>query len=448
MDPKSFETYDRREQLFQPGAALRWLSYAGNDERKLLLYLALVDSGEALGQSALNNKIEALSNFYFISKNDGPFGFCEASLSKIGAVVPEDTVWMSFGKNLTTVKGFRAAPNTFEFGIPFAGALLKWSFEHPDLSLNFLGRSNSPRDAKAPLIRYWALHDLISTADDSASPSIVHLTKYLPISNSTRQGMVNRFVQLGLATKESSHFDNLRRFKIIQPQYVEAAGRPRFEKLKPTSQMLWRAIGEGYTHKDIWGIDEFLRFMTEKNPEADADLILKVKKSFESILKRRTTSPYGVIEYADAKLYDEHSKVTLRPEVVDAIKNLVSIIDGFCVGDTTIINKGKAAAIEILSSPRTFGALYTKAAENSTQTIHDERFEQHLIDLVQSAGEIMTAQAIQEAYSDETGRKISISTIRRSLGKLVVEGKLEVNRQPGSKLKKRAVLHYGPPQQQ
>ena len=102
---------------------LQWLSHVGNDERKLLILLAMdYGTDQYYTGTTVLRELSDLAEVDVPSDRESVRSFMSKSLSKVDGVVP---VKVGPPGRQTTV--FELGSNGKTFGVPFAGALLKWS---------------------------------------------------------------------------------------------------------------------------------------------------------------------------------------------------------------------------------------------------------------------------------------------------------------------------------
>src|SRR5205807_473490 len=113
--------------------------------------------------------------------------------------LPVEIVDTRFGKDdYVVVNGYALSQTGKDLGVPFAGKLLQWSLEHPELSLNqVFGTPSSQGTNQSALLRYSILRDLILSPENPKGPSITHLAAYLNASNRAKQVAVERLIQYG-----------------------------------------------------------------------------------------------------------------------------------------------------------------------------------------------------------------------------------------------------------
>lgn len=428
-----------------PEQSLEWLTFAGNDERKLLILLALDSANEPLGRSALYHELQARSAPYGIQGDlSAPFQFCGKSLARIGAVESAETIALMFGERPVTASGFAITSQGHEFGVPFAGALLDWSARHRELSLSeVFGNTASKSGTGAPLTRYAVLHDLAAAPDSPEGPSVQYLAGHLAVSSETRQRTVDRLEGNGIVTVESTRRDNKRRFRITNPNYVEDRHHRSFDRLKPASKIIFNGLQAASQIKDVWGKDEFLNLLVALNPEIDEATVSTVRQRFAEALDPEPTYLKRNIERLDGRLYEAHSKVTIAPDKRQAVKELITVIDALCGNDQNTIDVAREKADEIFSDSEEVASLWKKAFESSNHAIHDEHFRQRIVQLVHAAGKSATVDSVRLSYHTETGRNIARQTMQKWLDRLVANGMLAVETSPPrTKLKRELTNHY------
>lgn len=419
------------------------LNYAGNDERKLLILLSLNDSDQALGKTELYRKLEEKCDQNIPGDLSAPFQFCQSSLVKAGLVQPKKATALKFGKYPMEVSGFEITQHGKELGVPFAGALLEWSLNNPNLSLDqVLGHTGGNFDARAPYISYSTLYDLVTSPENPSGPSIVNLNPEPGISYKSSQNAIDRFKQVNIVDVESSFHENKRQFRIITPKYIEGERKRSFENLKEETKILFRSFEAAYKVKDLWGQDEFLRLVNEINPNLDENTVKNIRIRLENALAPQSYNLNGVIEDVSGKIYEGSSKVSLKAEKQTAVEKLVTIIDQFSDTDSLSVDKYITVAEAIYDDTNKVSSLYNKGYENSNQAVTDEKFERRIINIIRSSGELATTASITKEYSAESGRKINPQTVRSLLNDLISRDVISYEVLPKSKLKQQPVRHY------
>jgi len=438
---------EHHEQRVHGEEVLQWLAYAGNDERKLLLILALNKNNAPLGKSGLFQYMGNLTTPEGIPGSipgdlNAPFQFCEASLLKVGAVQETTTEVMRFGTLPEIVPAFEISPSPEEreFAVAFAGSMLDWSKRHPNFTLKVLGQTSSNNDNRAPLTRFWALYDLTTTPDSPKSPSIVNIAKHLELSSNNRSNTVDRLRQLGVVRSENSFQENKRMFKIIQPDYITGPRKKPFENLGPDSKMLFSAFAKANEIKQTWGLSEFMDLVADMHPDATPEMLKKARARMHQVFVPGTYQYKGVVEAHDDRKYDANSKVELLPKAVEAIQELVTIIDKFYLGDPEIIESGKVLAKEIIDNPQTVATLYKKGYKKSNRA--DPQFGERLLGIMRQADSGFTNRELRDRYAAESGRNVDTRTVAAMIGQLSAAGEIEVRTVPTSRTNQQPVRYY------
>ena len=432
MYEQSNQTY---EQLYNPEEVLKWLAYVGNDEKKLLTLLTIAGAGEPLGRTGLYKSLSSHAGPEGIpGVESGPIFACHKSIAKTGGI------------NFTQTEIHRPWPQIVpaveitEVGkamVPFAGALLKWSLDHPELQLRSIFGDNSQSD----LIRYQVLYDLALTPDRTEDPSINSLAPHAKSSKSSRWSAIDRLKQAGILDKESILDDNKSIFTIVQPEYLRKERKRPFEKLLPETQLLFNSFKAAYNIKGEWTIEGFFRLIAELYPNADKQTVYQARQRLTHALVDSSHNLRGVVEYSGGK-YLDNTRVTIKPEKLEAITELVDIIDAFCSADKEAIEQGEQSARQIISSTEAVVTLYSKAYARSTKANRDSIFDKRLVEIIRNTGSMATAKTVRDAYIQETGRNISLKTINERLKGLSDYGILSAQPQPRSAFNRQPVKNF------
>jgi biotin operon repressor len=153
---------------------MHWLSYAGSDERKLLILLTLAQLDEPIGTQQLISEMEVLAGESLPGKWSNVNNFLNKSLARTSSVeVVEMEMQRRIGATTSTytslVSGYQITGSGLE-KIEYAGSLLDWSFRHADFTLgSMLGQPDSKGNAPTAFNRYSLLKSLLEEPSLSAA---------------------------------------------------------------------------------------------------------------------------------------------------------------------------------------------------------------------------------------------------------------------------------------
>ncbi len=434
-----------QETVSQVQETLDWLSHIGNDERKLLVLLTLWQSQQPLGSSGVLNEMERLAGDSLQTRSSRVGEYIEDNFHKVNAVTSRPEAIVRRDGHQPAMPMYDLTDRARAFGVPLAGALLGWSFRHPEMALKqVFCTSKGDASAQSPLRRYYLLYDLVTLPGNPKGPSATQIAKDYEVgvyrNNLTA---IDRLADFGWVKKSTTAQENTRQFRILDPQYKEGHGKRHFHSLKPETQLTYNALGQAHTLKDVWGVDEFFTFLNGLYPDADPSVLYKAKKNIRHSLSPNTTTFNGTIEDFAGKPYDDAGKVELEVQVSAAVQELISIIDGFCSGDVGMMNRGMASAQEIVTSPDEFSTLYGKATEVSNYANSDPEIDKRLQAIVEGAGAFLTSHVIRDIYFEVTGRNVTEGVIEEALAKLVKEGRIVQGVGHKEKYDRRKVSRFG-----
>ena len=416
------ETINHEALADNNARVLDWLAFAGNDERKLLTILALNEADEPLGQTALSATVDKLAGDKVTGELKKLRQFCETTLGTVGAVESTDIIVISRNGGRYPGKGFYLNPKNKDFAVSFAGALTKWSYANPELSLSLLGstQSNSPSDgARAPIRRFWALYELATHPDDQKSPALISVARDMGIDPSVNVNMLKRLKQKGIVSHNSSRKEHAREFTIIDPEQKEN-DRWTQDNITDATRLLFDGFKAAHAIKPDWQMDEFIGFLAN-NSGADAEQIKIARIRLQDSFAPNSTYLTKNIRVGDHQ-FNSGSRVELMPKYAEAIRDLVTIIDRFYSNDPEIMAEGTTAAEEIIHNHDAVTRLFLKGYIESKKPIDDVEFLEAMTSLIPKLGGSATMNALRDSYAVEFGRNISSVTFAQRMGALTVKG--------------------------
>lgn len=354
---------------------------------------------------------------------DVPFGHCENSFAPISLVAKEvlsdEGGW-----------GYIITQYGIETGIPFAGGLLKWSYEHQNLSLfqmfgptsSSSSRGEQPIDKKrSPETRYNLLFEIVTNP-------------------SNRKREVDLVHGIGEKSKLiSHHLMSLEKNKIITYQAV-GLGKPiAYYRIKDDAPLdkqpePTRRIPTLSSH-----VFEILKENKGNflSTEQVYDLLIKKYPTYGEREKQSLAGHVNdVLNHLEKQKYTErekfvggqfHSEITLSDEQREAITSLVEFLDKFQKGDIQTLREGREFAFMVANNPSVFSSLMLKAKEASpyANAINRETVETDILSILDENSNI-TTNMITQLLEQKLGKKISSHSVNTHLRRLAQNGTIMV----------------------
>lgn len=392
-----------------------WLNNVANHPGKLVTLLILSGSSVALSKGQLFGEVcERVGGEPPFSEGT-LFDYCR-TMSKAGATrAVEATAVVSHYPRI--VEGFEATEQGKKEGYALAGLLLDWQIRNPELPLQkLLGiTSNKVKGAvHAPTLRMLAFSDLVERHQEQQGPSIDQLASAVDSKNSTKQAMVDTLTREGVFDFKSKKTENEREFTILDPEYIRKERQPRFDKLKPETQLIYKALGVAKKIRDEWKVDEFLRLAEALDSPVDPEVMNKVRSRLQHSLAPSTSGFKDAIQAKEGQVYSGQSLVKLKPEFLEPIRELVALFDGFAGGEPEVLQRGQKLAGELYDNPDALGWLLRYAFEISSKTENDPAKEQRILRIIEEKPGI-TSKEITHRYREVRGKKVGLSIVRNTL---------------------------------
>lgn len=419
--PERLEEPNRTEGELPESKIYDLLSSIGNAENKALTLLVMkkgvIYSRIALYQEVMNHQDQSKK---WKMDNIVPFKHCEMSLSPIGlvtreAILPDGTAW-----------GYEITDYGLTTGFDFAGALLKWSFEHPNFSLYKMFTStnsssiknvqsqNKERAQGTRLKIFWEIVsnpskrirqvDIVNEIKKETSIVEHHLY------NLHRDGLISYD-----ATRRGEPVSCYRIKDATLDKEPEPYGK---EKLLPSRIYSIIKQNNGYVTveqaQDLL-VGEYREYKEEK------PLILNSRIS--NVLSSLETQ--GYIEREKFSM-EFRSELTLSEEQKEVIASLVTLIDRFQKGDSQTIAEGRAFAQRVVNNPQLFSELMLKARDASpfANKTDKETMLNSILAIVQQYPDTLQYY-IREKLQEDYYKKLGNAAVRKYLISLVQTGKIE-----------------------
>lgn len=398
-------TLSRKELQIPDVQTEDFLSAFGNNELKALTLIAMAD-GNLYDDFSLRRKLGWTGN-------RGRFtGYCTHSLAPIGLVVKE-----AIDSGSYTPWGYRITDFGSGKGVPLAGALLKWSLDHPQLSLYQMFGSTSShvfkdgngeseekkRSAQTRLKIFWEL----STVSNNTT-TLAYLTTSLNEYPTLIAQHIENLDRLGVVTLDS--------IKPGEPfSYYRQAENPPIEKPRP-------ARTEYLLTENVHGI---LQKSKERwlTIEDVVDELVKINSRYQNYFNlvpevARILADLKRQGYAQVQKFSHffRSEITFTEEQREAMASLVALVDAFQRPDPETFREGKVTASAIIVNSQLINRLLTRGIEASPLTDAAEPEETlSMVYKILSERSNRTVEEIQAALEEKYHKSYARNTLRTLL---------------------------------
>lgn len=413
------------------------IAAVGNHESKAIS-LVVMEPGAIYPEEKLYEKVMQAQGKVkgWVMHRAVPFKYCINSLSPIGLVTKE-----ALDEDLSTY-GYIKTPYGENRGDPLAGVLLKFSYEHPDVSLqDFFGATNSSSKQittekgveikeRAPNTRlkiFWQL-----------------LTQTLPL----RDIDLARALGRETTTYISTHIQSLRDKKIITYDAIKKGESFSFYQLSPKPP---QEFPPSYMENPSSTAFVYQALLQNKGQQWTRDTLadhyLNSRKKDEKPLSREAlkVTISGILAHLERQGYVKrekfssayHSEISLTNTQRQIMLDLVTLLDKFQNQDPQILQEGKEFADYLRTHPEVVSSLLAKTKEhspNANQTSKDES-QHRILSILNSSDEPLTNQEIRESLKVTYGQSLSPNSIR------ILTSSLSPN-YPVASLKEKGLTRY------
>lgn len=395
------------------------LSSVGNHEGKALLLASMLPSNIYFSSDLdrLMREKQGEKPVWRIS-NKTPFNICATTFSSSHLV----SVGLS-DHNLTTI-GYEKTVYGQKTATSFAGHLLKFSEDHPEVSLIDLFGSTHSRMKSAPvenegeatyvertpLLHYRIFKELLSR---TAPIRVTDLTNVVGRSGFIEDHLV-RLSQHGILMYEwVRKGEPVSKYTVNDDKLGQA---PKDMSKISTANDIYKIMVENPAL--VLSVDFLKRKLWEAYPETEQQFLARriayALEAFESrgyIKKGKFNGDYA-------------SEISLDERQRQMLKELMEILDGFCSNDPQFLEEGMAKAVEIVNDPRRFNVLLLKAKEASANANHanPEDTKNQIISILYGFPNIGNTE-IQEMLRKD-GKDVTRSRVAQLTRELKAEGKV------------------------
>ncbi len=430
-------------------AFLGLLSGVANHEAKLAVSAIILHNPSVwFSASALHREVMGRQGEHYGWKmaTRGPVGYCEASLAPIGLVARGQTA--DGPRQLTAYKANDERPDVVELGHAMSGALLDWSLEFPDISLQqILGVTAKKGPFRTPEVRYNLYRALVehprgdasvvNVVDSLGSRGIDTFTSYQNVEALTDKDILQAHT-LDIATDMTLEIvDPIPRHDKFQANNLNAETVVVYGAL----QALWQ---QG---KRQIGFDELVTESRVISPDID---VAKLRQAWSSGASKKSENMPG-LRLATRSIEDPRQKSTLaiNPSYEEAILELVVRLDDIAQAAPDAIRRYISTATAIINDQPAVSKLFAKAkAFSSTFAGQNEApgaVEQRVASLFTGHGS-MSVKQVTEALA-QLGKPLSRGSVIRYLGQLTDKGALTVSTERPDPSRRRRIQYFSLPQE-
>jgi len=333
------------------------LSSVGNGEHKAL-ELILMREGVIYSQSAMWHEVmnHQMDECGWEMDRGLPFKHCRGSLAPIGLVTREalrldGTAW-----------GYEITQYGLRTGVPFAGALLKWSYEHPEHSLyKMFGvtMSTSVKDEetlekkRAQETRYKLLWEIATNPSNRIR--ITDVSNALNELPSLISEHVRSFSKAGVVSYEGVPQGKPVSYFRLKQNVLDQDTKPYrpYNSGKSIPIRVYNLITRSLQQEPskYVSIGEIADRLIIEFPEYEdlnkKELNVVITVSLSSFERQ------GHVERQKFK-NDFHSEITLLDEKREGITSLITVIDKFKNGDRHTIEEGRKFAQRVVNDSSLF----------------------------------------------------------------------------------------------
>jgi len=400
------------------------LSSVGNAENKAL-ELIVMRPGVIYSKDAFYNEVmDHQKNGGWRMDRGLPLSHCQHSLSPIGlvtreAISPDGSTW-----------GYQITEYGLRTGIPFAGILLKWSYEHPDHSLYKMFGSTPSRSIKdeqtfskkrAQETRYKIFWEI------ATNPS--NRIRLIDIANNINE----------VDTLISNHLESLNKNGVLS--YHGAGPGKSFSCFKraeavpdkdpdpySTAKTLTTRVWDLLSQPVQSGQSEYL------SVEDTVNLLIQQYPKYRDVVKRNLNAKVAdVLSNLEKQGYLQREKfsnlfqseLTVSDKQRETIVSLVTLVDRFKSGDRQTIEEGRKFAQKAANDPKLFSELMLKAKEASpfANITNREDMDAWFVSILDRQPNI-TRRQIQQILEKDYDKRLTLRTTNIYLLRLAKETKI------------------------
>lgn len=374
-----------------------------------------------------------------------PFKYLEKSLAPIGLVAK-----LHIDTSTKPTEAYSATPLGRALGLAASGALLDWSLQYDELSLQaVLGSSQSVNDNRAPAMRLNIVRSILTAPERVVGVSALH-ERYPQFNRSRILKIQNSQNIFELTSCHQESYD--RSFHIKSIDYSEGKYRRTVGSLQPVRQAIYDGI-KRLSDRDITGssIAELIDEIAAKDQNVDLAEVRNV------LLQAASRRPSGnknmelpLIVFDDRKAESgiddgEHAVIGLKAEYVEACKSLLQVFDNFQMGRNVQFYRNRTR--EILADEDLCAELMAKARDASPRASRWQRGTS-IVDevrqvLAQGRESGYTVRDVQESLVQDRNVHYAKNSINRALGELSLMELVDVaERTHGSGRKRSAKVYW------
>lgn len=409
---------------------MEWLNELGNHEGKLILATLFASQPEVPMSS--RRMARAISQLQerppaWPMSDGGLLTYCEGGLTHAGIVRRVSATTYAGRKEV-------AAPL-----LAFSGAILGWSLDYPDISTqNIWGLSTTAGTGSlgSPEVRHEIYAHLLHDPPEGKTMAEIFHGFAANYSRTNISHQIERLSHLGVVNLVSKMAHYNPGFTLTGPaEYFDERLDSR-SAATPEAEVLYRTLGElARGERTEYTLTDFLNACAQVE-SAEPFSLAAVRKLF---LQGHNQGRVGV-RFHDTNDLD-YSNVTLRPEYVEPIADIISRI--WSSGDPELAPLYAARARRIISSKSAMQQLMAKAKRFSRSRHWIEPSEEltsRLLNIIGELGDVSVTQAMGLVSSGD--RAVDREPVSKVLRDLTKAGKLIAVKVQEDPSKSRRVYRY------
>ena len=372
----------------------------------------------------------------------GPAGLCTHSLVPAGLVAIQQVK----AERKRAVPMFVANtdnPAIVAQGFAMSGALLEWSLDNLDVSVQLLGQTAKKGAYRTPELRYGILRLLTQHDIALSHPEI---TAALDNPDFVRTDVAKNVTALGkYGILDVTHFDAAQdaTLEIVNPEYTHHV--IKFADLKPETQTFYTAL------QQLWDagkreiiFQDLASAVTALAPDTD----LRVVRDYWLQGTAHAKNMPGLKVASRTMEIGKRSAATFHPEQRAVFSDFVNRLEAVR-RDPASWPAYQRTAQEIIDDPLSMATLFSKAKHFSSQanirTAPPTTMKNHIITMLQQNG-AMNVNEIHAALSERPGKVVTKESVNFHVRKLTETGVLISEKHRNDPTKHKKLNYYALPE--
>lgn len=437
----------RPHEIVREDVVHSFLDYVGNHEAKMLT------AGIIFEQPDEQFTATDISKELLERQGDDPLwpdvkrsvglGYCQRSL------LPGNYVTSSMIPGLRghEVEAFQAAEQGRETTLALVGAMLQWSLDHPDVSVQeLLATTSSRREERSPQTRYKLYRTLLDASEDMTMLDVCTALGATEERDFHRVKLhLYALRNAGFITIEEKKRDYSPLFKVNprDPTHQEPQLRRTSAGVKAVYEVLDAHAGE------IVSLDDLVSKVMATHPEVDP---VETRHKIIRSVYGRNRSGFASLEALESQSMAERrfTAIRLNEDARPVIQSFHDVIEDVRQGDR--LGYYTEQALVILNDEDLFAQLMGKATNASAYyaVAHEDNAVQdaRILQLLQHAGALTTRSIVLQLNQETDQNPLTESRVIYRLQSLVRRGQLIAGARRVHAQKTAKLIHYALPVEQ